>query len=502
MAASGALVQGSTAQPLTAESGFVGAIEIKPVSREKKGREKMNEYVNNRSHGLTRRSFLKLAAGAGAFVTLPGLLAARWPDTGPFAEAARQSEPAFPYPESGSADLQGDLKAWVWWPGKDTLEKMLPEFNKLFPNVKVTVEELGNEDVHSKLSVAIESGAGAPDVAWVDQMRIGKFIAQGGIIDVRPAITPYLDKFIPFKVRTVQGPDGEIFGWPNDIGPTGLWYNKAVFDKYGIAVPTTWDEYLEAGRTMKKDGVALHSIPPTDYFGSLWLGDLVHQNGGSFFAADGKATIDTPEVIEVLGYLRKLIDEGLVSQERWWEAEFFKSWNDGKLATFITGAWQGLYWRDSLGKQAGEDTGVRFALCPRFKAGGAVSGNDGGAYFVVTRQSKSQDAANAFCRFVLTSLPGGMGYRDVGLIPAYVPNLKDPEALKKEYPEFGNQQIWQLTADLADSMPAGYLYPAPYAEVWNAMTEKWPDFYKGMAPEAWAKEMQTRAEEIVQQYQP
>jgi ABC-type glycerol-3-phosphate transport system substrate-binding protein len=461
----------------------------------------MVEQVSRKPYRLTRRSFLKLAAGAGAFAALPALGAARWPDPAPFADAARQSEPTFPYPESGSADLKGDVTAWVWWPGKDILTVLLPEFNKLFPNVKVTVEELGNEDVHSKLTVAIESGAGAPDIGWVDQMRIGKFIAQGGIIDVRPAITPYVDQFVPFKIRTVSGSQGEIFAWPNDIGPTGLWYNKAVFDRYGIAVPATWDEYVEAGRAMKKDGVALHSLPPTDYFGSLWLGDLVHQNGGSFFSADGLPTIETPEVIQVLGYLRTLIDEGLVSQQRWWEAEFFQAWKEGKLVTFITGAWQGMYWRDSLGTQPGEDTGVRFALCPKFRPDGAVSGNDGGAYCVVTKQSKNPDAANAFCRFVLTSMSGGKNYRDSGLIPAYVPSLKDPQALEMANPEYGGQKIGQLTAELADSMPAGYLYPAPYAEVWNAMTEKWPDFYDGMMPEEWAKEMQTRAEEIVQQYQ-
>ena len=31
-----------------------------------------------------------------------------------------------------------------------------------------------------------------------------------------------------------------------------LFYNKEVFDKHGIAVPTTWDEYLEAARKLHK----------------------------------------------------------------------------------------------------------------------------------------------------------------------------------------------------------------------------------------------------------
>ena len=37
-----------------------------------------------------------------------------------------------------------------------------------------------------------------------------------------------------------------------------LFYNKADFDKFGVAVPTTWDEYLDAAR-------ALHAADPNAY---------------------------------------------------------------------------------------------------------------------------------------------------------------------------------------------------------------------------------------------
>ena len=40
--------------------------------------------------------------------------------------------------------------------------------------------------------------------------------------------------------------DGKLVGLPQDSGPMALFYNKAVFDQYGIAVPTTWDEYVDA----------------------------------------------------------------------------------------------------------------------------------------------------------------------------------------------------------------------------------------------------------------
>ncbi len=46
--------------------------------------------------------------------------------------------------------------------------------------------------------------------------------------------------------------DDKVYGLPMDSGPMALFYNKKVFDKYKIAVPTTWDEYVEAARKLHK----------------------------------------------------------------------------------------------------------------------------------------------------------------------------------------------------------------------------------------------------------
>lgn len=49
-----------------------------------------------------------------------------------------------------------------------------------------------------------------------------------------------------------------VYALPMDSGPMALFYNKKVFDKYKIKVPTTWDEYLSAAR-------ALHKADPKVY---------------------------------------------------------------------------------------------------------------------------------------------------------------------------------------------------------------------------------------------
>ena len=107
---------------------------------------------------------------------------------------------------------------------------------------------------------------------------------------------------------------------------------------------------------------------------------------------------------------------------------------------------------------------------------------------IVTKQSgKNPDAANAYCRFVATSQMARQPLPWTGLIPSYLPNLENTEALEQHYPEYGGEQVWQTVVNLAKAMPPDFLYPAAYAEVWNAMTENWPAFYSGQAPNAWGQ---------------
>src|SRR5690606_32465060 len=82
-----------------------------------------------------------------------------------------------------------------------------------------------------------------------------------------------------------------IYGLPQDSGPMALFYNKTVFDQYGIAVPTTWDEYVAAAEK-------LHAADPAKYITND-IGDpgfatsMIWQAGGKPFASDGEnVTID------------------------------------------------------------------------------------------------------------------------------------------------------------------------------------------------------------------
>jgi multiple sugar transport system substrate-binding protein len=50
--------------------------------------------------------------------------------------------------------------------------------------------------------------------------------------------------------------DGKQYGVPYSYYQWGMYYNKDMFDKYGLTEPKTWDEFLAVCETLKSNGIA------------------------------------------------------------------------------------------------------------------------------------------------------------------------------------------------------------------------------------------------------
>lgn len=70
-------------------------------------------------------------------------------------------------------------------------------------------------------------------------------------------------------VASIQAMDkdgqGRIMGIPIQYSPYGIWYNKEVFDKFGLEYPTermTWDEVIEMAKQMtaERDGIPYRGL--------------------------------------------------------------------------------------------------------------------------------------------------------------------------------------------------------------------------------------------------
>jgi len=244
-----------------------------------------------------------------------------------------------------------------------------------------------------------------------------------------------------------------------------LFYNKAVFDQYGIAVPTTWDEYVEAARQ-------LHAADPTKYI-TADTGDagfttsMIWQAGGRPFAIDGTdVTIDLADegTQKWTGVWNQLVEEDLLSTTPGWSDEWYKGLGDGSIATLVTGAWMPGVLESSVADAAGD---WRVAPIPTYD-GTPVTAENGGGGQSVTKQSKNPALAAAFLRW-LNSDPASIDvFLQSGGFPSTTAELDDPEFLSLESDYFGGQKINEVLTQASKDVSKGWSY-LPYQVYANSI---------------------------------
>ena len=245
---------------------------------------------------------------------------------------------------SSASDVEAALKKggtityWSWTP---SAEAQVAAFEKAYPKVHVKLVNAGtNTTEYTKLQNAVKAGSGAPDVAQVEYYAISQFALGKALVDLKQY------GFDSLKSDYTPGPwnavnvGGQLVGLPQDSGPMALFYNKAVFDKYGLTVPKTWDEYVA-------DAKKLHAADPTKYITSDsgdpgFATSMIWQAGGRPFSASGsKVSINLQDdgTKKWTSSWNQLVQGKLLSTIPGWSDDWFKALGNGTIATLVTGAW-------------------------------------------------------------------------------------------------------------------------------------------------------------------
>ncbi|HRX58947.1 MAG TPA: sugar ABC transporter substrate-binding protein [Eubacteriales bacterium] len=119
------------------------------------------------------------------------------------------------------------------------------------------------------------------------------------------------EDFFP-SARQVTTVDGNIVGIPYLVEGEMLWYNKKLFEEYGVSVPTNFDELLAAAQALYDPDNNVYGISLRGEGNSAvtQFSGFLYGFGGDFFDDDMNATMNTPEALAALEYYADLVALG------------------------------------------------------------------------------------------------------------------------------------------------------------------------------------------------
>lgn len=225
-----------------------------------------------------------------------------------------------------------------WWAA------MVQKFEETHPDVKIEWTKVARSSYVDTMTTLFAGGT-PPDIVHLAAFEFQQFANNGWLEDLGPW----------FSEANI-----DLEGWTGQSACeyqdqtvclmllyTGyvMAYNQELFDAEGIAVPTNWDEYLAAVKALTKDTNG-DNIP--DQFGtghdtagggSQYITEMMNyilDTGARFTDADGKVTINTPEMIEGLSRWKTVVKEGLTPRDLP-SADIRQLFSDGRVAIRLDG---------------------------------------------------------------------------------------------------------------------------------------------------------------------
>ncbi|MEO3751099.1 extracellular solute-binding protein [Streptomyces sp. B6B3] len=245
----------------------------------------------------------------------------------------------------GAAGDRGDgpvvIEMWSWNEER-LVQPVVDKFNATHDDIQLRfVKQVDLPGTAANLRNAIASGEDVPCLV----QSIGEVPAltsEGLLTDVTDALQPYLDDGL-FNEAALPGAmvGDRYFGVPSGFNPSFMMINRAVYDEYGIEVPTTWDELIAAGEELRPHGVYVMNLAGED---PSTLVNLVQQAGGSWYEIEGDAwRVDflSEESRRAADIVQQLIDKDLVAHQTYLDRPALIDYFDsGRMVSLPTSTWQ------------------------------------------------------------------------------------------------------------------------------------------------------------------
>jgi len=294
---------------------------------------------------------------------------------------------------STSRDQSGTIEFWAVGAEGEHIRKLIPEFERRNPGIKVRIQTIPWTAAHEKLLTAY-AGNSMPDMYQLGNTWIPEFVALDAILEldslVKASETIGETNYFP-GIWATNIIDGKLYGIPWYVDTRVLFYRRDLLAQVGYPeAPQTWDELLDASRRLVREKKATYGIllPVNEWAGPVILGiqagsSLLRDNNcyGNFSGAEFRRAFD---------YFLQFYRERLCPLGMSQVSNIYQGFAEGFYAMLITGPWnigEFLY-------RLPEDVrgNLATAVLPAPEAGQPAFSLAGGSSLVVSKKSRKKNA--------------------------------------------------------------------------------------------------------------
>jgi N,N'-diacetylchitobiose transport system substrate-binding protein len=328
-----------------------------------------------------------------------------------------------PAPIVGGTGEGGELRLWL--NGGDTPDDFIKfaigEFTKIHPDVKVTFERQQWTGIVEKLTTALSS-SDSPDLIELGNTQAQAFEAAGALEDLTAQKAALGGDDLLQSLVEAGTYNGKFYGVPYYAGARVMLYRKDLFEKSGIAIPTTIDEMMAAATKLKADNASTPNFSGMYLPGKNWFAALpfIWVNGGDIAVQDGsawKGALASDKSVQGLTEFQKFIEDTSGAPKDGDDSKDYLAFCNGEVGMMPAPGWKpGQIINPDDGCPAMEANIGAFAM-PGLTAGTTSPAFLGGSNLAVSAKSKNPELANELLK-ILVSPDYQKQFADQGTIPA------------------------------------------------------------------------------------
>ena len=225
-------------------------------------------------------------------------------------------------------------------------EQINTEFMQKHPELQIETESYPDQPYQQKMKIYATSGQ-LPDAFkyWSFSTLLKPLVEENLVMALKK------DDFQGFNFLSGALESNilndTLYGIPLSGDLWVMYYNKALFDKFGVAVPTTFDELFAAAEVFKKNGIIPISSDGKDSWPfSIMFDNLVARYTGDFSyptqALQRKIKFTDEPFVKAAALMQKMTKEGL------FQADLVTSdygaarnlFGQGAAAMYMMGSWE------------------------------------------------------------------------------------------------------------------------------------------------------------------